>query len=114
MFHQTVIQDHPLSSVGYFGPAGLADDNAHDAECIGGATGYIDRLILGTDHIYGYPTAKDVYETGPFDPEGILGILLKCLWSFFVELSIDFQMTTPFIKKQSSFQNITNWIRLPW
>jgi heparan-alpha-glucosaminide N-acetyltransferase len=36
-------------------------------------TGYIDRLILGTNHIYGNPTAKDVYNTGAFDPEGILG-----------------------------------------
>ena len=25
--------------LGYLGPAGLADDNAYSAECIGGATG---------------------------------------------------------------------------
>jgi hypothetical protein len=67
---------------GYLGPAGLANDGAYPAECIGGATGYVDRLILGTNHIYGYPTAKDVYETGPFDPEGIVGtFLLLTLWN---------------------------------
>ena len=29
-----------------------------NSSCIGGAAGYIDRWILGEDHIYGYPTPK--------------------------------------------------------
>jgi heparan-alpha-glucosaminide N-acetyltransferase len=61
---------------GYLGPAGLADDNAYPGECIGGATGYVDRVILGENHIYSNPTAKGTYETGPFDPEGFLGKVL--------------------------------------
>ena len=31
--------------LGYLGPAGLADDNAYSAECIGGATGEKKKLF---------------------------------------------------------------------
>ena len=71
-----------IFKLGYLGPGGLAlDQREYDnaADCIGGATGYIDRLILGTKHIYGNPTAKGVYGAGAFDPEGILGVLLRLL-----------------------------------
>lgn len=57
------------------GPAGLHMNSAYPAECIGGAAGYIDRWLLSLDHIYKYPTARTVYQSGPFDPEGILGEL---------------------------------------
>jgi hypothetical protein len=30
-------------------------------------------MMLGDDHIYMWPTAKAVYSSGPFDPEGIVG-----------------------------------------
>jgi len=43
------------------------------SECIGGAAGWIDRWILTANHIYNYPTAREIYNSGPFDPEGILG-----------------------------------------
>ena len=62
-----------LNSSGYLGPAGYHLDNKYPAECIGGAAGYIDRKILTLDHMYQYPTAREVYNTGPFDPEGIFG-----------------------------------------
>lgn len=41
--------------------------------CMGGAAGYIDKLILGTNHIYQHPTAKKIYNSTAFDPEGLLG-----------------------------------------
>lgn len=62
--------------VGYIGPAGLASNGKYPAECIGGAAGYIDRWMLTTKHIYNWPTARAVYQSGPYDPEGILGDLL--------------------------------------
>ncbi|CAD7078557.1 unnamed protein product [Hermetia illucens] len=43
---------------------------------MGGAAGYIDKLILGTNHIYQHPTAKKIYNSTAFDPEGLLGCLL--------------------------------------
>ena len=44
---------------GYIGPGGLADNGKYmNTDCIGGAAGYIDRWLLGEDHIYGYPTPK--------------------------------------------------------
>ncbi len=48
----------PLTS-GYLGPGGLHDGGKF-SNCTGGAAGYIDRLVLGDDHIYHWPTAKQV------------------------------------------------------
>ena len=42
-------------------------------DCVGGAAGYIDRQFFGIKHIYSNPTSKAVYESGAFDPEGLLG-----------------------------------------
>ena len=69
-------------STGYLGPAGLHKDNMVNQSCIGGATGYIDRWILGVNHIYSNPTPKSVYisDVGremAFDPEGILGTYVQ-------------------------------------
>lgn len=44
--------------------------------CIGGATGYIDGLILG-NHRYQRPTIAKIYEAKPFDPEGIVGEVIS-------------------------------------
>jgi heparan-alpha-glucosaminide N-acetyltransferase len=36
-----------------------------------GVAGYLDRVILGSTHMYNYPTCRDIYETKlPYDPEG--------------------------------------------
>ncbi|XP_023179307.1 heparan-alpha-glucosaminide N-acetyltransferase [Drosophila hydei] len=61
---------------GYLGPGGK-HNNAADPNCIGGAAGYVDRLILGNAHIYQHPTAKYVYDSSAFDPEGVFGCLLS-------------------------------------
>lgn len=58
---------------GYIGPGGLHLDAAYPGNCIGGAAGYVDRWLLGVNHIYNWPTARRVYESGPYDPEGVLG-----------------------------------------
>ncbi|CAB0037489.1 unnamed protein product [Trichogramma brassicae] len=63
---------------GYLGPGGYHEEGKY-FECAGGATGYIDELLLGRSHVYQHPTIDRVYESGPFDPEGILG----CLTSIF-------------------------------
>ena len=47
--------------------------------CEGGAAGWIDRWILSVHHIYQSPTSSGVYQTGPYDPEGILGTLNSIL-----------------------------------
>ncbi|KAJ4441630.1 hypothetical protein ANN_11488, partial [Periplaneta americana] len=71
----------PGCPTGYLGPGGIQDD-ARYRDCIGGATGYVDRLILGEKHIYQHPTASEVYHSGPFDPEGIMGCLLSVFQVF--------------------------------
>jgi len=60
---------------GYLGPAGLHLENKYPGVCIGGSAGYIDRVVFSENHIYSWPTAKSVYKTGSYDPEGLLGIL---------------------------------------
>lgn len=72
----------PGCPTGYLGPGGLHMDNQYNSSCVGGAAGYIDRWILGINHIYSNPTPKPIYGSGPFDPEGILGSLTSVLQVF--------------------------------
>lgn len=61
-------------SHGYFGPGGIHENGRYN-NCIGGAIGFIDRLILGEEHMYQGSRAARVYdEQMPFDPEGVFGM----------------------------------------
>lgn len=66
----------PGCPTGYLGPGGSELDLYG---CTGGAAGYIDRLVFGI-HIYQTPTCQTTYQTGAYDPEGLLG----CLTSIFI------------------------------
>ncbi|XP_030060837.1 heparan-alpha-glucosaminide N-acetyltransferase-like [Microcaecilia unicolor] len=68
---------------GYLGPGGIGDDGKYP-NCTGGAAGYIDKYLLGSNHVYQYPTCKTLYKTTePFDPEGILGTINSIVMAFF-------------------------------
>ncbi|XP_042314382.1 heparan-alpha-glucosaminide N-acetyltransferase-like [Sceloporus undulatus] len=68
---------------GYLGPGGIGDDGKYP-NCTGGAAGYIDKLLLGEEHMYHHPTCKEMYNTTqPFDPEGVLGTINSILLAFF-------------------------------
>uniref|UniRef100_A0A8C9V291 Si:dkey-192p21.6 n=1 Tax=Scleropages formosus TaxID=113540 RepID=A0A8C9V291_SCLFO len=59
---------------GYLGAGGIGDNGMYP-NCSGGAAGYIDRWLFG-QHIYKYPTFKEMYQTTQsFDPEGVLGTI---------------------------------------
>ncbi|XP_043211847.1 heparan-alpha-glucosaminide N-acetyltransferase-like, partial [Amphibalanus amphitrite] len=72
----------PNCPTGYLGPGGLYNNSTVDGSCVGGATGYIDRLVFGKSHIYQNPTPKATYGTAAFDPEGLLGVMLACISVF--------------------------------
>ncbi|KAF4516733.1 hypothetical protein B566_EDAN008423, partial [Ephemera danica] len=55
---------------GYLGPGGLHEDLNY-RNCSGGVAGYVDRLLLGAEHLYQTPTSSILYQTGSFDPEGL-------------------------------------------
>jgi heparan-alpha-glucosaminide N-acetyltransferase len=66
---------------GYLGPGGWHDHGKY-FNCTGGATGYIDRVVLGKN-MYQNPTNKEIYlGTQAFDPEGILGCLTSIVHVF--------------------------------
>ncbi|XP_036591414.1 heparan-alpha-glucosaminide N-acetyltransferase-like [Trichosurus vulpecula] len=68
---------------GYLGPGGIADDGKY-FNCTGGAAAYIDKWILGENHLYRFPSCKELYKTTqPFDPEGILGTINSIVMAFF-------------------------------
>ncbi|ODN04117.1 Heparan-alpha-glucosaminide N-acetyltransferase [Orchesella cincta] len=69
----------PGCPTGYLGPGGLHDGAKYPGECVGGASGYIDRQILTMNHIYQWPTAKGTYRSIAYDPEGLLGTLTSIL-----------------------------------
>lgn len=71
----------PGCPTGYLGPGGMHENGRFNA-CIGGATGYIDRVVLGESHIYQRPTAKLVYHSQAFDPEGVFGCLMTVFQVF--------------------------------
>ncbi|XP_073244370.1 heparan-alpha-glucosaminide N-acetyltransferase-like isoform X1 [Porites lutea] len=67
---------------GYTGPGGIGEGFPNAFNCSGGMAGYIDRIALG-EHLYRFPTIKDLYKTVlPFDPEGILGCLTSIVLVF--------------------------------
>jgi heparan-alpha-glucosaminide N-acetyltransferase len=55
---------------GYTGPGGLHEEMRYQ-NCTGGLVGYVDRLILGEQHLYPTPTCSILYQTGSFDPVGL-------------------------------------------
>jgi heparan-alpha-glucosaminide N-acetyltransferase len=42
----------------------------------------LDRQILGESHLYQHSTAHEIYSSGPFDPEGIVGKKLASFPTF--------------------------------
>ncbi|KAK5640372.1 hypothetical protein RI129_011183 [Pyrocoelia pectoralis] len=70
----------PNCARGYLGPGGLHENSSH-VGCTGGATGYIDRLILG-DHMYQHSVLREIYKGDAFEVEGILGCVTSALQVF--------------------------------
>ncbi|CAF1004917.1 unnamed protein product, partial [Brachionus calyciflorus] len=65
----------PGCPTGYLGPGGNEYGSKY-FNCTGGATGYIDRLILGYDHLYkALSITQKVYQIDRYEPEGILSTL---------------------------------------
>ncbi|XP_058495659.1 heparan-alpha-glucosaminide N-acetyltransferase [Solea solea] len=72
----------PGCPTGYLGPGGIGDMGLY-ANCTGGAAGYIDRWLLGENHIYQNPSSRVIYATHmPYDPEGVLGSINSILMAF--------------------------------
>jgi len=57
------------------GPGGKLGDYGKYPNCTGGVARYIDIKLFGMNHIYESPTPQQIYLTGYFDPEGLLGNL---------------------------------------
>ncbi|XP_057553051.1 heparan-alpha-glucosaminide N-acetyltransferase [Hippopotamus amphibius kiboko] len=72
----------PGCPTGYLGPGGLGDWGKHP-NCTGGAAGYVDRLLLGDQHLYQHPSAAVLYHTEvAYDPEGILGTINSIVMAY--------------------------------
>ncbi|KAK0146527.1 Heparan-alpha-glucosaminide N-acetyltransferase [Merluccius polli] len=73
----------PGCPTGYLGPGGIGDMGLY-SNCTGGAAGYVDRWLLGNNHIYQNPSSRVIYLTyTAYDPEGILGSINTVLMAFF-------------------------------
>ncbi|KAM9314998.1 heparan-alpha-glucosaminide N-acetyltransferase isoform 1-T1 [Pholidichthys leucotaenia] len=78
----TFILPVPNCPTGYLGPGGIGDMGLY-SNCTGGAAGFIDRWLLGENHIYQNPSSRVIYATHiPYDPEGILGSINSVLMAF--------------------------------
>ncbi|XP_059163427.1 heparan-alpha-glucosaminide N-acetyltransferase-like isoform X2 [Physella acuta] len=73
----------PGCPTGYVGPGGLSEGGKYH-NCTGGATQYVDSILLGKNHMYQWPTPQVLYQTSvPFDPEGFLATL-NCVFLCFL------------------------------
>ncbi|XP_072280582.1 heparan-alpha-glucosaminide N-acetyltransferase-like isoform X2 [Pyxicephalus adspersus] len=73
----------PGCPTGYLGPGGMGNYGQYP-NCTGGAAEYIDKWLLGRNHIYQYPSCMELYKTTePFDPEGVLGTINSVVMAFF-------------------------------
>ncbi|XP_070501262.1 heparan-alpha-glucosaminide N-acetyltransferase [Chironomus tepperi] len=71
----------PNCDRGYNGPGGIHEYMSHK-NCTGGIAGYIDRTILGVNHLYQRAKIRSVYDALPFDPEGLFGCIMTCVQVF--------------------------------
>lgn len=71
----------PGCPTGYVGAGGLADQGAYQ-KCTGGAHRLVDVTLFTATHVYSHPTCTDVYQCGPYDPEGALGALMAAWMAF--------------------------------
>uniref|UniRef100_A0A1A8HJZ3 Heparan-alpha-glucosaminide N-acetyltransferase n=3 Tax=Nothobranchius korthausae TaxID=1143690 RepID=A0A1A8HJZ3_9TELE len=72
----------PGCPTGYLGPGGIGDMGRY-SDCTGGAAAFIDRWLLGENHIYQTPSSRVIYATHvPYDPEGVLGSINSILMAF--------------------------------
>lgn len=83
LFHLAVIFGLKFQSCprGYLGPGGIHDYMKYE-NCTGGAIGFIDRAILGENHMYQRARIRSVYDALVFDPEGVFGCLLTVVQVF--------------------------------
>eukprot|EP01137_Pigoraptor_chileana_P002065 Opistho-2@180 len=101
----TFLLDVPGCGRGYLGAGGLDMGGAYE-ECTGGAAGYIDRVVLGRDHIYATPTCMTTYQTTvPFDPEGILGCLTSIALTY-----LGYQAGRVIVIYSSHGQRLVRWL----
>ncbi|XP_041973266.1 heparan-alpha-glucosaminide N-acetyltransferase [Aricia agestis] len=98
-----VIHD-PDCPAGYLGPGGKHDDWAA-AGCAGGAAGYIDRLLLGSSHLYQHSDARNVYDGPVTDPEGILGCLTSA-----VQALLGVQAGATVLLQRSHRARVSRWL----
>ncbi|XP_030271040.1 heparan-alpha-glucosaminide N-acetyltransferase isoform X1 [Sparus aurata] len=78
----TFVLPVPDCPMGYLGPGGIGDMGLY-TNCTGGAAGFIDRWLLGENHIYQTPSSRVIYATRmPYDPEGVLGSINSILMAF--------------------------------
>ncbi|KAL3672441.1 hypothetical protein V7S43_003123 [Phytophthora oleae] len=96
----------PNCPTGYIGPGGTADDGAY-RNCTGGAHLYVDSLIFGLPHIFQTPSCQKRYQTGPYDPEGLLNWLMVVTTAYFGYLQAAL-FTIAQDQPQASMQDVQN------
>ncbi|XP_073962689.1 heparan-alpha-glucosaminide N-acetyltransferase isoform X2 [Choristoneura fumiferana] len=100
----TFVVHHPDCPAGYLGPGGKHDDWAAP-ECSGGAAGYIDRLVLGSSHLYQWADRWQVYGGPKTDPEGLLGCLTSA-----AQVLLGVQAGATVLLQRSHKARVSRWL----
>lgn len=71
----------PGCPTGYLGPGGTSEQGRF-ANCTGGAHLYVDTQLFGRNHLFQSPSCQPLYQTGPYDPEGLINWLMVAATSY--------------------------------
>lgn len=77
----TFLLSVPGCPTGYLGPGGNSE-HGRFANCTGGAHLYVDTQLFGRSHLFQNPSCQPLYQTGPYDPEGLLNWLMVAATSY--------------------------------
>lgn len=94
----------PNCDRGYFGPGGIHDNMRH-FNCTGGIAGYIDRTVLGQNHLYQRAKIRSIYNALAFDPEGLFGCIMTC-----VQVFLGVQAGVTLIVYPTAKERLRRWI----
>lgn len=99
---------------GYTGPGGLTQAGIFE-NCTGGAAGWLDRKLLGENHLYKDPQLNEIF--GSFqahDPEGFLGYTTSIVLTVFGlncgRILIDKNRETSLSSRRRKIMSLSRWI----
>lgn len=103
----------PGCPTGYLGPGGNSE-HGRFANCTGGAHLYVDLQLFGRSHLFQNPSCQPLYQTGPYDPEGLLNWLMVAATAYLGFLTAASVFSVPHPGGASDRAHLQRLLTLRW